>query len=375
MKFNVSSSILYQTLQNASKVLSAKNAIPLLEYFLFEINGNKLRITASDSEIILRSVVNIVNEDGIDVQFAVSSKRLLDSMKELSEQPLTFDVDTDNWDILLIWSSGNLTLTGMSADGYPEIKSFDGEFNELSIPCTYLDAGFSSTVFAADGTNTLRPVMSGVLVELEENHITFVATNAQHLAKYEVTIDGTIAEKVSLIIPAKAVNVIRTICQKETEDAVLQYDARNIVFKIGGSILISRLIEGNYPRYRQVIPQNNPRRAIANRAAMLSTVRRVSVCAPASGLMMLSFTSDHVKAKCSDVGFGLYAEDVLAIQYNDEPLDIGFRAQYLIEALSAMQSEDVEILLADETRPGLITPVQHPDDEDFVLVLMPIALT
>jgi len=376
MKFNVSSTTLFQTLQNASKVLSAKTAIPILEYFLFEINGDKLCVTASDSEIILRSEIDIVNEDGVNAQFVVGSKRLLDSLKELSEQPLTFDVDTDSWDMVLVWSSGNLTLSGMAADGYPEIKSFEGGFSEVSLPCELLEAGLSNTIFAAEQSNNgLRPVMQGVLIEIEEQHVTFVATNAQHLAKFEVSIEEPVAEKVSLIVPPKTVNIVRNICQKVADTAVLQFDPKNIVFKVDDYVLISRLIEGNYPRYRQVIPQQNPRKAIANRAAMLAAVRRVSVCTPPSGLMTLSFSSDRVQAKCSDASFALHAEDTLAIQYNDEPLEIGFKAQYLLETLSVIESEDVQILLADETRPGVISPVQQPVGEDYLVVLMPIALS
>lgn len=375
MKFTISSSLLSQNLQAISRVISSKNTLPILDYFLFQIEGNSLKVTASDLETTLQTTLAIENIDS-DGAVAVPAKRIADSIKEFSEQPLTLEVNTENWELTIIWRSGKLTIPGASSMGYPEIPELDTDQTTIvTLTAEVVSDGITNTIFAT-ADDPLRPVMNGINISLNASEITFVATDAHRLVRLQ---NKTIVNNAdaSFILPQKPAHLLRGILPKDgTTPVELSFDSKNVIFTLPKHRLVCRLIEGNYPNYNAVIPKANDKKITIDRLELLTAIKRVSVCSnQASGLIQFSITPDNLKLSAQDVDFATSAEDNIACQYTGEKLDIGFKSAFLQDLLSIIETPEVLIELADPTRPGLFLPVdQVPNDQSILMLLMPMTI-
>ncbi|CDN32905.1 DNA polymerase III beta subunit [Mucinivorans hirudinis] len=374
MKFTISSSLLSSNLQTVGKVISSKNTLPILDYFLFELVGNQLRITASDMETMLVATLEVENE-GADGSFAVPAKRITDSIKEFSEQPLTISVDAESWEVQISWKSGKLAIPGVTGMGYPEAQKLDQEKTALEIKASVFADGITSTIFAT-ADDQLRPVMNGVNIALSSTEITFVATDAHRLVCLQnrgVTVD----EAASFILPAKPANLLKSILPKGDEVIIgVDFDSKNVIFTLPKYCLVCRLIEGSYPNYNAVIPKSNNNILIVDRAELMAAIKRVSVCASqASGLLKLSLTDNNLNVSAQDLDYATSAEDNIPCQYEGAELEIGFKAAFLIDILTNLHCTEVEIKLADSTRPGLFIPVESfSEQESLLMLLMPMMI-
>ncbi len=371
MKFSISSSVLAHNLQAIGKVISNKSPLPILDYFLFSIEGNELRVTASDVETTLQATLPIENVSGVDGSVAVPARRIQDSIKEFAEQPLTISIDSSTWEITIAWRSGKITIAGITGIGYPELQMLDSSAtNSAKLTAGLLGNGITTTIFAT-AVDTHRPIMNGINIALSPSDITFVATDAHRLVRM---INTTVSAKeaTSFTLPAKPAALLRSILPKdESCEVSIDFDAKNVIFTLPTYKMICRLIEGNYPNYNAVIPKNNENKLTIDRLELMASLRRVSVCSSqASGLIRLSLTEQGIAITAQDLDYNTSAEDNISCEYSGDPMEIGFKAQFLIDILSNITTREVLIELSDASRPGLFMPVDSDDESTSVLMLL-----
>jgi len=377
MKFSISSTSLSHNLQTAQRVISNKNTLPILDYILFQIEGDKLHITGSDLETTLRSTAEIVNQ-GENGAVALPAKRMADSLREFSEQPLQFEINPENWECTIIWNSGKLVIPGISPMGYPEGIMLQDECMKVVMNTEVLSTGITSTIFAAS-SDPMRPVLCGVYVEIGPSGITFVATDAYRVVKLHdksATSNGT----TSFIIPQKSANMLKNILPKDPESQItMAFDKKNAIFTLPNYTLIVRLVDGIFPDYNAVIPKANDKVVTIGRTVLISALRRVSsCCSQVSGLVQISLTNNNIGLTAQDIDFATSAEDNLPCQYDGDPLEIGFKASLLREMLEVINTEEIQLKFADQTKPGLFLPFNAdedaPDNTELIMLLMPMTI-
>ena len=372
MKFLISSSALLSFLSTASKVISSKNTLPILDYFLFEVKEGSLKVTASDLETTITSTImpESVESEGV---IAAPVKLLIDSLKEFSEQPLTFEADEEKWEIKISWKTGSITLPGTSGMSYPAAQPLADDAQELDFEVDVLLGGINKALFAT-ADDELRPVMNGIFIDLTPSQYIFVATDAHKLVKYTVDTEG--GPKASFILPKKPANLLRTILLKEDDTVKVAFDAKNVKFTLKNSTLMCRLIEGNYPNYNGVIPANNPNKLIVDRVELLNAIKRVAVCSnQATNLIKFDIADNRINLTAQDLDFSYSANESLSCSYEGSPVVIGFKSTFLVEILSNLETPSVVIELADSTRSGVFKPLY--DDvqaSNTLMILMPMLI-
>jgi DNA polymerase-3 subunit beta len=372
MKFVVSSSLLLSHLQTVGRVIASKNAIPILECFLFELEKDRLTITGADSETRMVTSIEVTEVSGEGI-FAVSSKNLLDSLKELPEQPISFEINDENLDVIIHYENGRYNFVAQKGDEYPQSKPLNDNAFKLHLSAVDLLAGINSTLFAT-GEDDLRPVVNGVFFDIKEENITFVASDGHKLVRF-INLEVKGNEAASFILPKKPANLLKSILPREEGEAVIGFDANNAYITIGHFHVVCRLIEGVYPNYNAVIPKDNPYRLTIDRLQFLNALKRISVFSnSASSLVKLSISPNKILISAQDIDYATYAEETVACVYEEADMNIGFKGIYLIEILNSISSEEVVIELADPSRPGLILPIENEEGEDLLTLLMPVML-
>lgn len=372
MRFDVSSTALLSHLQSISKVIASKNSLPILDSFLFDLDGNKLTITASDSETRLVTSVDVLNVNGKGL-FAVSAKILLDPLKELPEQPLTFDINDENLEIFIHFQNGKYNFIGQKGDTYPLQKPLKENAVSFSINAQMLLNGISRTLFAT-ADDELRPVMNGVYFDIHTDDLIFVASDGHKLVRLR-NLSIKSPERAAFIMPKKPATLLKNVLAKEAEDVRIQFDENNAYITCTNFEMVCRLIEGRYPNYNSVIPQDNPYKIIIERVSFLNALKRVSVFSnPASSLVKLQLKENQMIVSAQDIDFSTSAEETITCQSGVQKLSIGFKATYLIEILSNISSSEVILELADPSRAGLIIPAENEENEDLLMLLMPMML-
>ena len=372
MRFDVSSTALLSRLQSISKVIASKNSLPILDSFLFNLEGNKLTMTASDSETRLVTSVDVMNAQGSGV-FAVSAKILLEPLKELPEQPLTFDINDDNLEIFIHFQNGKYNFIGQKGDTYPQQKPLGQNVVSILVDAQTLLNGISRSIFAT-ADDELRPVMNGIYFDIHPDPLTFVASDGHKLVRLR-NLSVKSAEKASFILPKKPANLLKAVLAKESEMVTIKFDDNNAYINCTNFEMVCRLIEGRFPNYNSVIPQNNPHKVIIDRLSFLNALKRVSVFSnPASSLVKLQLKENQLKVSAQDIDFSTAAEELIACQFAGVELSIGFKATYLIEILNNINSTEVVVELADPSRAGLIIPAENEENEDLLMLLMPMML-
>ena len=371
MKFIVSSTGLFSHLQAISRVINSKNSLPILDCFLLELTDGTLSITASDNETTLSTFIE-TNENEGDGRFAVNSKTILDALKEIPEQPLTFEIN-ENMEIIVKYQNGKYSLMGQNADEYPQTTSLGSNAVHVTLGASILMNGINRSLFAT-ADDELRPVMNGVYFDITTENITFVASDGHKLVRNK-TFQAKGNEKAAFILPKKPATLLKNLLPKEMADVQIDFDDRNAVFTLEKYTLTCRLIEGRYPNYNSVIPQNNPHRAVIDRVAFMSGLKRVSVfSSAASSLIKLRLHMNSIQISGQDIDFSTSAEENLMCQYEGNPMNIGFKSTFLIDILNNISSQEVVLELADPSRAGVIVPVEQNEEEDLLMLLMPMML-
>ena len=373
MKLIISSSELLRGVMAVAKAIPAKSPLPILENFLFDLKGGTLEITASDSELTLKTRIEVENaaEEG---RIAVPAKHVMDLLKELPDQPLTISTTSDS-SFVCSWASGESTLPYFPAEDYPEITGTDDTAVTLQFPAQSLAEGISSTIYAT-ADDEIRPAMNGILFDIDLTSTTLVASDSHKLICY-TTADVKATEKASFILHKKPAAILKSILGKDVEVVDIAFDSKNATFRFGNTTVICRLVVGKYPKYRDVIPQNNSNILRINRVQLLNTVRRVSVCSnKASNHIKFDLKNDTLMVSAQDLGFSIAAYETMQCRYDGEELTIGFKSPFIIEILSNMACGEVVMKFLDSKRAALVIPAEDEEDSGKICgIIMPIMIS
>ncbi len=372
MRFEVSSTSLLSKLQSVSKVIAAKNSMPILDNFLFLLKGNTLTITASDIETRLVTSIEVNNPEGEGL-FAVSAKILLEPLKELPEQPLKFDIDDDNLEIFIHFENGKYNFIGLKGDTYPQQKALKEEAGKITLASSILLNGITRTLFAS-ADDELRPVMNGVYFDMQEDGLVFVASDGHKLVRLEnKSVKSETAS--AFILPKKPANLLKSLLHKTDELVKISFDDNNAYVQFGSYEMVCRLLEGRYPNYNSVIPLEIPNNLIIDRLSFLNALKRVSVfSSQSSSLIKISLFENEIIVSAQDIDFSTAAEEKIVCQYTGMQFNIGFKSPFLIEMLSNINSSDIVFKLTDSSRAGVIVPFENEDNEELLMLLMPMML-
>lgn len=372
MKFSVSSSALLSLLATTGKVISNKNQLPILDYFLFELRDGRLKVTASDLETTLIGSIEVdnVEQEGV---IAAPARLMLDSLKEFPEMPLTIEVNDSTWEIKICWNSGVSSIPGVSGMSYPALPALADDKKELEFDVDTLVAGINKTIFAT-ADDELRPVMNGVFINIQPESTTFVGTDAHKLVRYTAEAQSQVAA--SFILPKKPANLLKSVLLKEDDSIKVSFDNKNVIFELTSHTLVCRLIEGNYPNYNAVIPAANPNKVLIDRIELLNGIKRVAVCSnQATNLIRMDVAGNTVNLTAQDLDFSVSAKESLSCSYDGEPITIGFKSTFLVEILANTETPTVQIELADSTRAGVFKPVyDDKQSSDTLMLLMPMMI-
>ena len=373
MNFIVSSSSLLHHLQAVSRVISSKNTLPILDNFLFQLSGNELTITASDLETTLITKVQLdsATDEG---EVAIDAKRITTILKEFPEQPLTFNIDNESLSVDIISENGKFSIVGNNGTDFPQLPELKGDIHSVSLTCEVMNQGVTKAIFAASD-DELRPVMTGIFIELSPDYMSFVASDAHKLVRYR-RLDVKAEESASFILPQKPAGLLKNILPNDDSAVNLQFDDKNAFFEFAEYKLVCRLVEGNYPNYEAVIPKDNPSKLTIDRLDFYNSLRRVSVFSnQASNLIKLSMTANQLTVSAQDIDFSISAHERVKCQFEGDEMDIGFKSLFLIEILANLNTADVVMNLSDPTRAGILLPIEkESENEDVLMLLMPMMI-
>ncbi|MFT7588283.1 MAG: DNA polymerase-3 subunit beta [Limisphaerales bacterium] len=370
MKFIVSTTALLRQLQLINGVISTNTVLPILEDFLFEIKGNELTISATDLETSMSTKLEIDAKD--EGRIAIPARILVDTLKTLAEQPLTFDIDEKTYGVEITSDRGKYKLTGENGDDFPRIPSAEN-VTELSMPSAMLNRAINKTLFAVSN-DELRPAMTGVYFQLDNEGITFVATDAHKLVRYRRT-DSVAKESASFIVPKKALSLLKSALPNDDTQVNLSYNSSNAFFKFDNVNLICRLIDARYPDYNAVIPKDNPNTLTVNRAEVLNTLKRVMIFSnKTTHQVLLKVAGSDLQVSAQDLDFSNEASERLDCEYKGDDMEIGFNARFLLEMLNVLDNEEVKIELSTPTRAGILLPPKPEDHEEWLMLVMPVML-
>lgn len=376
MRFIINSQLLLENLQSLSSLLVENKALPILDKCLFKVVGNTLTLVAYDSETVAVIDINLDDVTG-EGAIAVPAKPLMETLKTIPDIPMVFEIDLAVSGISFSAGNGNFKLVGESADMYPEIPQMSTDGEVANIASDVLVRAISKTIFAT-GNDQFRPAMCGVFFDFKPDSLTFVATDAYKLVRYRRT-DFTATREISFSVPKKALMLLKTMLSVRKDKLAVSVDAndKNVFFSFENVHISCRLIDGKYPNYEAVIPQDNPNKLFIPRQSFLNCIRRVCVFAskaiPKARLSMSGASEIMISAE--DVDNATAAKDRLTCQYEGQPLEIGFNAKFYLEMLSNVETEDVCLEMSVPSRAALLLPVGKEDNnEDVLMLVMPVML-
>jgi len=372
MRFTVSSSALGSRLAALSKVINSKNSLPILGDFLFDVSENGLQLTASDSEVMMKTSLELTDCDGQGC-FCVDSHDLLEAVKGISEQPISFNVDQETNIAKICYQNGMFSLPVENADEFPQPQEISESATAISIPTQVLADNINRCLFAT-AQDELRPVMNGIYFDLTPDCLAVVATDGHKLVRNKIL---NIRSEVpaAFILPKKPASLLKGVLGKQAGDVVIRFDDRNaeIIFEEG--VIICRLMEGRYPNYNSVIPQNNPNQLSVDRGSLLAALRRVQPFSnESSNLIRFHVENGTLQLDAEDYDFSKTATEKMSCDYNGMPMSIGFKGSSFIEILSNFDCQEVIIQLADPSRAGLVLPAEQPADQDVLMLMMPMLI-
>jgi DNA polymerase-3 subunit beta len=370
MKFIVSSNNLLKNVNLISGVINSSNTLPILDNFLLELDGNRLKITGSDLETTISTTLDVESSD--TAQIAVPSKILSDTLKTFPDQPLTFIQKEDNL-MEIVSEQGNYQIALESAEEYPQTPEVQ-DASTSNIQAGILSEAISKTIFAT-GNDELRPVMTGVFFQAGKDNFRFVATDAHRLVKYTRK-DLHADEAAEYIMPKKPLNLLKNILAGSNEDVTIEYNQTNTRFSFRNIVLTCRLIDGKYPNYEAVIPKENPNVLTINRNLFLTSLRRVAIFSnKTTNQVRLKLSGSSLNINAEDLDFSSKAEERLPCDYSGNDMQIGFNSKFLIEVLNNLQSDDITLEMSEPSRAGIIKPADGLEDgEEILMLVMPVML-
>ena len=372
MRFTLSSTALSSKLTALSRVINSKNALPILGDFVFEISDNMLNLTASDSENVMKTQLQLTESDG-NCRFAIGNHDLLEAVKGFSEQPITFEVNQEQNIVKISYQNGLFSLPIENADEFPMAQPVNEFANTIVIPNALLAENINRTLFAT-AQDELRPVMNGIYFDLTPNCLAIVASDGHKLVRNKIfTVKSE--QPAAFILPKKPANLLKNLLGKDGGDVTIRFDERNAEINYGDGTIQCRLIEGRYPNYNSVIPQNNPNELRIDRLALLAALRRVQPFAnDSSNLIRFHVEVGNLQLDAEDYDLSKTATERMSCEYNGSTMSIGFKGSSFIEVLSNFDCPEVIIQLADPSRAGLVLPSEQPENQDVLMLMMPMLI-
>lgn len=372
MRLTLSSAVLASRLNTLSKVLNSKNSLQILDCFLFEVNDGTLTLTASDKENEMKTTIQLDEADA-DGRFAISSRMIIDAVKELPEQPITLEIDTTTYSVKLIYQNGDYNFTAQNADEFPQAQKVQQDANTINISSELLLDNITRTIFAT-ANEEIRPVMNGIYFDLNNEALAIVASDGHKLVRNKVFANKS-ESPAAFILPKKPANLLKNVLTRDDSNVEIRFDSMNaeIVFSFG--TLTTRLIEGRYPNYASVIPTNNPCQLTIDRKTLIGSLRRVlPFASESSQLVRLRLSMGMLEVSSEDIDFYTSAKENIVCDYASNPMSIGFKGTSLMDILNNLNSEEVILELADPSRPCIILPAEQPEGQDVLMLIMPMLL-
>lgn len=372
MKFTCSSAQLAERVQVVSRVLTGKNTNPVFNFLYFSVKDSTLTITSSDGDTTLSGSMQVADVEGA-IDILLLGNQIGAILPKLGDQPLTFTIDERSYSVQVTTIGGKYNYIGQSADEYPQPKQLVPERTaELTLEVSTLQKGIAHTAFATCD-DELRPVMQGIYVDMTPEGLNFVATDARQLALCQFT-DKTFSEPANFILPGKTANTLKNLLAKEQGDVHLYFDGSALLIQTATYRMVSRLIEGRYPNYKAVIPQETVLSAILDTDSLKMAFDRVSLCASDNNLVRMRFDEGNVSLLSQDIDFSLSGEESISCQFSGSSLEIGVKAKYMSGILQNLSSNQVEIKFIDATRPFLLVPVTQQENTKITMLLTPMTL-
>ncbi len=371
MKFIVSSAALLKELNHINGVITTNPVVPILENFLFEIEDGKLIITASDLQTSMITELDVEAKDNGSI--AVPAKILLETLKNLPEQPVTFSIDEDTYSIEINSDNGRYKLAGENSTDFPKIPEVANGYT-VDISTDALASAISNSIFATS-SDELRPAMTGVYINLAASNTTFVATDGHRLIRYR-RVDVASEADHAIIIPRKALNLLKTTLPSENSNVTVEFNMANAFFHFNNIKMICRLIDERFPDYENVIPTNNDNHMSINRLEFLNSLKRISIYAnKTTNQVRIKITGSELQISAEDLDFSNEANERLSCEHDGEDIEIGFNARFLMEMLNNLDSKEITLQLSEPNRAGLIVPKEKNDNEDILMLVMPVMLS
>lgn len=373
MRFTLSSTALNSRLQTLAKVINSKNSLAILESFLFQVHDGKITITASDNENRMTAELPL-DESDTDGEFAIPNRTILDAVKELPEQPLTFEVNPETYEVAIEYQNGRYNFTAQNAEEYPQKAPIAEDAKTITISAKVLCDNIARTIFATDN-NEIRPVMNGIYFDLLPDCLAFVASDGHKLVRCRYTAIKS-EEHASFILPKKPAMLLRTVLDKSEDDVTIKFSSNSAEFYFPNGTLSSTLIEGVFPNYNAAIPTDNTNELVIDRKALLGAIRRVLPFASMSSqLIRFRLENGSLELTSEDLDFATSAKEDIVCSYSGTPLQIGFRGDFFSEILNSITTDDIKMLLGDPSRAGIILPTEQPENEDILMLIMPLLLS
>ncbi len=370
MRFIVSTSTLLKQLLAVNGASSSSTVLPILENFLFEIKDGTLTVSATDLQTSMTTSLAVESKE--DGKVAIPSKILLETLKTLPDQPISFSVDDKTFSIEISAGDGKYKLSGENGEDFPKIPVVENA-SSVAMPASILAEAINKTLFAVS-SDELRPAMTGVYCQLSPEHITFVATDAHKLVRYR-RLDTKSESATTFILPKKALTLLKSSLPSDEVPVAIEYNNTSAFFRFGNINLICRLIDERYPDYEAVIPKDNPNKLVIDRSLFLNCLRRVVIFAnKTTHQVRLKINGSELNISSEDIDFANEAHERLTCQYEGEDMEIGFNAKFLIEMLNNLGGEEVLLEMSSPNRAGLLMPQTHDDQEDVLMLVMPVML-
>jgi DNA polymerase-3 subunit beta len=355
-----------------SRVINSKNSLPILGDFLFEVVDGRLNLTASDSEVVMKTSMEL-NEADYNGRFCVGNHDLLEAVKGISEQPITFDVKQEENKAFISYQNGMFSLPVENADEFPQVQQVNEGATIINISTALLSENINRSIFAT-AQDELRPVMNGIYFDLTPDCLAIVASDGHKLVRNKIFSIRS-EQPAAFILPKKPASLLKNVLGKNGGDVVMRFDDRNAEINFEDGQIVCRLIEGRYPNYNSVIPQSNPNQLTVDRVGLLSALRRVQPFSnDSSNLIRFHVENGILQLDAEDYDFSKTATERMVCDYNGMPMSIGFKGSSFIEILSNFECEQVVIQLADPSRAGLVLPSEQPENQDVLMLMMPMLI-
>lgn len=370
MKITLNSKELNKRLEFLGGIIGTNNTLPILDNFLFEIDNKELKITASDLETTISTVIDI--DSDFKKAIAVPAKLLIEILKTFAEQPLVFTIQENN-QIEIISDTGVYEIAYFSGDQYPKAVLLENP-TSTEIIAEILAKGISKTIIAV-GSDELRPVMNGVLFQLSQGGVNLAATDGHKLVKYSRT--GIISDnEVQFIVPKKPLSILKNLLQGSGLPVDIKFNETNVDFEFFDYNFSIRLIDGKYPNYEGVIPKANPNKLIIDRYSFLQSVKRVNTFSnKTTHQIKLKLAGTELNISAEDVDYSNKADERLTCNYEGEDMEIGFNSKYLIEMLGNLDSKEIQLEMSLPNRAGILTQIDGLEPGETILnLVMPVQI-